>query len=237
MFTRLPTIIRASAWSGAALVLAMIGMFFVFGVGQDPLQFFHPPQEYAAFLLKNPAALRAVITLDDLFIVSFSVMFVGAFARLLQLGAPRAIAIAAVSCTTLLAALDMLENFHFMTMLGAAEQGILPSLTHIQFQVWESLFKFHVGYLGVFFLGLALPRETLGQRALAFACCWVSLPVGVLIYAVPAPYSALFLFGRFGFFLFALIGVGWVFGPARESSADASRTGINRAAAGSSALA
>lgn len=237
MFARLPNVIRASAWSGAALVLAMIGMFFAFGVGQDPLQFFHPPEAYAGFLLKNPAALRAVITLDDLFIVAFTVMFVSTFGRMLQLGAPRALAIAAVSCTSLLAVLDMLENFHFLTMLGAAERGILPSVTHIQFQVWESLFKFHVGYLGVFFLGLALPRETLGQRALGFACCWVSLPVGVLIYAVPAPYSALFLFGRFGFFLFALISVGWVFGPEREASADGAQTGISRAAAGSSALA
>jgi hypothetical protein len=237
MFVQLPHLIRASAWTGAALVLAMISMFFVFGVGQDPLQFFHPPEEYAALLLKNPAALRAVITLDDCFIVAFSVMFIGTFARLMQIGAPRALAIAAVACTSLLAALDMLENFHFMSMLAAAERGVLPSVTHIQFQVWESLFKFHVGYLGVFLLGLAMPRETLGQRVFAFACCWISLPVGALIYAVPAPYSTLFLFGRFAFFMYALISAGFVFGPAREAPPEAVRPGVSPDAAGSGALA
>jgi hypothetical protein len=237
MFVQLPNLIRASAWTGAALVLAMIGMFFVFGVGQDPLQFFHPPQEYAAFLLKNPAAFRAVITLDDCFVVAYSVMFIGTFARLMQVGAPRALAVATVTCTSLLAGLDMLENFHFMTMLAAAERGVLPSVAHIQFQVWQSLFKFHVGYLGVFLLGLAMPRETSGQRVFAFACCWISLPIGALIYAVPAPYSTLFLFGRFAFFMYALISAGFVFGPTSEPAADATRDGVSRAAAGSSALA
>jgi len=236
MFTSLPTIIRVSGFSAALLVVAQVALFFSAGVGQDPLQFFHPPAEYAAVLLKNPVALRAVITLDNLFIVGFTVMFVALFAQLLEFGAHRALVYAAVGCTLLLTVLDMVENFHFMTMLAVAEQGVLPSLNHIQFQVWESLLKFHVGYLGVFFMGLALPRETAHQRVLAFACCWLSLPIGVLVYGVPARFSPIFLYGRFSFFLFALTSVGLLFGAGKGSMA----TGPSRltvpAAADSSAL-
>jgi hypothetical protein len=232
MFIPLPTIIRGSAFAGAAFVIAQICVFFSTGVGQDPLQFFHLPEDYAALLLKNPLALRVTLGFDALFLVAFSVMFYAVFARLLELGAQRTLVFAAVACTSLLGLLDLLENFHFLTLLGAAEQGVVPSLAHIQFQVWESLFKFHVGYLGIFLLGLVLPRSTAGERALAFACCWVSLPVGVLIYVVPAPYSTWFLFARFGFFLYALCAMGWLFGV-RASTAPS----VTRGAVGSSALA
>jgi hypothetical protein len=229
-------VLRNSAWAGAALVLAMISMYFLTGVGQDPLQFFHLPEEYASFLLKNPGALRTVITLDDLFVVAYTVMFLCLFAELRERGAPRVFVYLGVTCTTLLAALDMIENFHFMTMLSAAEQGVLPSLARIQFQVHESLLKFHTGYLGTFLVGLALPRARSAERALAFACCWVSLPVGVLIYALPAPWNTVFLFGRFGFFMYALISIGWLFGPARASQRDGHVTGVPSAASDSSAL-
>lgn len=107
MYVRLPTIIRASAWSACGLVLAQIAIYRTAGVGQDPLQFFHPPSEYASILLEAPTALRAVITLDDLFIVAFTVMFFALFARLLELGAARFLVIAALSCTSLLGVLDM----------------------------------------------------------------------------------------------------------------------------------
>jgi hypothetical protein len=230
------TMIRRSAWTGAALVLAMIGLYFATGVGQDPLQFFHLPTDYAAILLKNPAALRAVITLDDLFVVAYTIMFLGLFARLKELKANALLTHAGAVCMLLLAAFDMLENFHFMTMLAAAEQHILPSLGHIQLQITESLFKFHTGYLGTFLLGLAIPRDKPGLRALAFACCWISLPVGVLIYAVPPPYNTVFLFGRFGFFLYALISIGWLFGAPRvPPTPSALGTNVLRAATGSSA--
>jgi hypothetical protein len=225
----LQTIIRGAAWSGAALVLAQISVFFSAGIGQDPLQFFHPPEEYAALLLKNPAALRLTLGFDAFFVVAFSVMFYALFTRLWQLGAHKPLVLVAGAFTSMLTLLDMLENFHFLTMLGAAERGVLPSVGHIQFQVLESLCKFHVGYLGVFLLGLVLPRATAYQRALAFACCWIGLPIGVLVYVVPLQYSVFFLFARFGFFLFALISVGWLFGDSR-----AELTLRSRAVSGSS---
>jgi hypothetical protein len=215
------TVIRTSAYLAAALVLAQIVMFFATGVGQDPLQFQHSPSEYMELLLHNPSALRAVLALDNTFAITFSVLFV-ALARVSDTSsAPTWLIRAAHGLLLLLGLLDLGENMHFMSMLQAAEQGIAPTSTEISIQVWESLFKFHVGYLGVLLLSFALPMHTAGERALAFAMRWVNVPVGVLIYCVPQPWSKMLLFGRFGFFLYSLIAVGWLFGRVVSGSSDA----------------
>ena len=54
----------------------MLTIFLVTGIGQDPLQFVHPAGEYTTLLLRNPTVLRAVIGLDDLFLVVYSAVFV-----------------------------------------------------------------------------------------------------------------------------------------------------------------
>jgi hypothetical protein len=212
-------IIRGSAWIGAGLVLAQIVLYFATGVGQDPLQFYHAPAEYQRLLLRSPSALRAVLAFDNCFVIAFSVLFAALSAVSLRSRASRWLVFAAHGCLLLVGLLDMTENFHFMTMLQAAEEGVVPSATEISFQVWESLFKFHVGYLGVALLSFALPNVTSGERALSFAMRWVNVPVGVLIYCVPAPLSAALLFARFGFFVYALIAVGLLFGASAEHTA------------------
>src|SRR6267154_2398559 len=87
MFVSLPKTLRISAWLACATVLGMIGIFFATGVGQDPLQFVHPVEEYRAILLKNPAALRACIGLDNFFIVFYSTVFLTMATSLWRRGA------------------------------------------------------------------------------------------------------------------------------------------------------
>lgn len=228
-----PSIIRATAFIGAALVLAQISVFFVTGVGQDPLQFYHAPAEYMQLLLKNPSALRAVMAFDNTFAITFSALFVALAAITSKSSAPSWLVRSTHALLLLLGLLDMTENFHFMTMLQAAEHGIAPSAGEISFQIWESLFKFHVGYLGVLLLSFVLPQRTAGERALIFAARWVNVPVGVLVYCFPQPLATVLLFCRFGFFLYALVAVGWLFGG--ESSEVTQPRELSRVAAGSSA--
>lgn len=66
-------------------------------------------------------------------------------------------------------------------MLAGAEQGHPPA-AEIGWQAVESMFKFHVSYLGLSVLGLALPRNNARQRALAGLLVFVQWPVGVAIY-------------------------------------------------------
>lgn len=205
MFVSLPKTLRISARLACAMVLGMIAIFFATGVGQDPLQFVHPVDEYRDLLLKNPAALRACIGLDNFFIVFYSTLFLTLGTLLWRRGAPRPLVASSLGLIAMLALLDMTENFHFLTMLAGAEKGLPPGAVEIKLQVWESLLKFHVGYLGVFLLGLAIPRDRRSARALADLSLFVQLPVGVLIYVTPPAISLPLVFVRFSFFVAALL--------------------------------
>jgi hypothetical protein len=218
MFVSLEKTLRVCSYLACAMVLGMIAIFFATGVGQDPLQFVHPVEEYAAILLKNPAALRACVGLDNFFIVFYSTAFLLLGVLLLRRGSARALVGVALACFAALALLDMAENFHFLTMLAAAENGLPPSALEIKLQVWESLLKFHIGYLGVFLLGLALPRDKRSARVLADLSLYVQLPVGVLIYVTPHAISLPLVFVRFSFFVVGLVLVAAAFGDAKGGS-------------------
>lgn len=214
----LETLIRSCAAAAVAMVLGMIAIFFVRRVGQDPLQYFHPPDEYARLLLRDPAALRACLGLDNAFVAFYTATFVGMSILLRRDGASSLLVGSALGFLLLLALFDLVENLHFMVMLARAQAGQPPSGGEIALQAWESLLKFHVGYVGVFLFGFALPRRTPGERALSFLILYVQLPVGILIYVTPAALALPLVFVRFSFFVAALWLIAVCFGRARAGS-------------------
>ncbi len=213
---RLEKALRVTALLACATVAAMLGIFLSTGVGQDPLQYVHSSEEYGRILLTSPTALRATIGLDNFFIVFYATVFVIQAVLLARWGANRALTSVALGLLIALALLDMGENFHFMVMLARAEHGLLPSPGEIGAQVFESLLKFHVSYLGLFLMGLALPRRSARERWLSNLCLFVQLPVGVLIYVTPPTMALALVFVRFAFFLTALLLVASIFGKPSE---------------------
>jgi hypothetical protein len=205
--------LRWCCWVAVALVVGMIAIFAGAGVGQDPLQAVHPPEEYAELLLAQPAALRATLGLDNVFLVLYTTAFV-----LLGLRLPDLRVRIGVLLLVATGLLDLVENVHFLTLLEAAEQGVLPGQTQIQLQVVESLVKFHVSYAGLFLLSLGLPRETPGQRVLSNLGLFFQLPVGVLIYVSPEVLALPLVFVRFSYFVLGLALIGWEFGPAARGA-------------------
>ena len=208
---RLESLLRTLALSGCAMVAGMFALFLARGIGQDPLQFVHSPADYTAILLKAPGWLRLCIGLDNGFIFFYSTMWLVLAQLLLRDGAPRLFTIVSISLLMVVGALDMLENFHFLTMLAAAEQGQLIGSDEIRFQVTESLMKFHLSYLGLFLLGFVLPRHNRAGRALSWASWFVQLPVGVLIYVTPAQVAFPLVVVRLTYFVTALLTLTWVF--------------------------
>lgn len=204
------TLASRLALAAALVVLAMVAIFFATGVGQDPLQYVHTPQDYLAVLLKNPPVLRAAIGLDNLFIVLYSSMFLALGVALWRHTGARALLLAGVGLLGLSGLLDLLENMHFLTLIASALQGLDIAPAQIELQVWESLVKFHVSYLGLFLLGFALPAQTMLERALRHALRWVQLPVGMLIYLVPAALAGPLVMVRFTFFFLALLAIAGV---------------------------
>ena len=208
-----PRMTSQFALAAAAVVLAMFLTFVLTGIGQDPLQSIHTPQAYTAILLKNPPVLRLAVGLDNLFIVLYSSMFLLLGFTLWRRGGSGGLLIASLGLLGVSGTLDLLENMHFLAMIAAATQGIEIAQSQIVLQVWESLVKFHVSYLGLFLLGFALPRETKVERALCFALRWVQLPVGLLIYLTPAGIAVPLVLVRFTFFFLSLLAIWFAFRP------------------------
>ena len=218
--TRLHQMASRSALASSAVVALMFGIFAATGIGQDPLQYMHPVPEYTAILLKNPPVLRASIGLDNLFIVLYATMFLGLGAVLWERNRQRAVLGVALVLLGATAVLDLFENMHFLAMIAAATQGMEVDAGQIGLQVWESLVKFHVSYLGLFLLSFVLPRETAVDRALVLLLRWVQLPVGLLIYLTPAVIAVPLVMARFAFFLVASLMVAHAFRPSRCGSGE-----------------
>jgi len=218
--------LRISALLAGALVLGMLAIFIFTGIGQDPLQYVHPSAEYARLLLRNPSMLRSTLGLDNLFIMAYSAVFVLMASLLWRDDAPRLPLVVGLALLLLLGLLDMIENMHFLAMLAATEQGHPPPDAEIGWQAVESMFKFHVSYLGLLVLGTALPRKDAMQRALANLMIFVQWPVGVAIYVLPQSLALPLVFVRFTFFLAAFALVALIHGqrhaPTRVDSSVAS---------------
>lgn len=202
----------------AMLVVAMLAIFVIEGIGQDPLQYIHSVQDYATFLLKNPPVLRASIGLDNLFIVFYSTMFLSLGITIWRDTSSKLMLSVALALMGLTGLLDILENMHFLSMIAIAVQGDEVGRTHIELQVWESLVKFHVSYLGLFLLGFAMTSATQLEKALCFVLRWIQLPVGLLIYLVPSEFAKPLVFGRFMFFFLAFLAIWWIFHPRKYGS-------------------
>lgn len=208
---RFDRLLVMSATTASVLVLAMFLTFAATGIGQDPLQYVRPPAEYLQILLRNPPVLKLAIGLDNAFIVAYSTTFLALGAALWPSSSARILLAPALGLLGLTGLLDLAENMHFLSMISAAQQGLTIGSAQIGAQMVESLVKFHVSYLGLFLLGLALPAQTGLERFLRFLLLWVQLPVGLLIYLVPPAAALPLVLTRFTFFFVSLLLIAAIF--------------------------
>ena len=199
------TLASVCAAAAAATVIGMFATFVLTGIGQDPLQSFQLPGEYAATLLRNPPVLKLAIGLDNGFVLFYSTMFLALGVVLSRERARRPLAIASIALLGATGALDLAENMHFLSMLAAAERGVAIGVGEIGFQYWETLTKFHLSYLGLFLFGYALPRTSQKDKLLAFLCRWVQWPVGLAVHLAPATVAAPLVLVRFSIFFAAAL--------------------------------
>lgn len=201
----LTKLVKNNAIIAAVLVLAMLGIFILTGIGQDPLQYVHSTIEYKEILLHNPSVLRLAIGLDNAFILFYVTLFL---ALGLIISKQKKFTILVSTATALIfitGVLDILENMHFFTMISSAQNGFAISENEIKIQVWESLVKFHISYIGLYILSFALPSTNVKEKILCFLLRWVQWPVGMLIYITPINIAKPLVLVRFAFFLTALV--------------------------------
>lgn len=217
-----PIILRASAVGGAAMVTSMLLLFLAYGVGQEPLRTLHAPSQYALLLAARPSVLCAVITIDNLFVVAYATLFFELWRVILARGASTAYGRAASGLLLLVALLDLGENVHFLAMLRAVQAGMVLSLLEIRLQHWASLLTFHLAHVGIFLLGLALPRATRAELVLSRSCLASPL-LGFAVYTTAPPLSQLLLFTRFAYFVATLVALGWIHGGPRVPRVDSAQ--------------
>lgn len=198
-------LVKNNAGIAAFLVTGMLGIFLTTGIGQDPLQYIHSIPEYRDILLKNPALLRVAIGLDNAFILFYLTMFLALGSVLSKLGKLKTIGKVALVLISTTAILDLVENMHFLTMISSSLNGFEVSENEIKLQVWESLVKFHISYIGFYMLSFVLPETTIKEKLLCFLLRWVQWPVGMLIYIAPIEVAKPLVLVRFAFFFIALL--------------------------------
>jgi len=185
-----------------AVMIVMVIVSLATGATQEAHEHFAKPEVYAIGLLEHASALRAVFALDIAFVIVYTAFFATLSAYLVEIGRPLArIAFAAMALTALL---DIVEDHHIVSLLDAAEQGVLPSAAAISFQVVESATKFSVSYVALFLYGLAIPRTTKLGWALALFLTVGTALNAIVGYSLPPSAMASFDGGRWVGFLIGL---------------------------------
>jgi hypothetical protein len=214
-------LITALALAALACLVAMVTVTLASGVSQETFEVVRDPDSYAAQLVAHAGALRLVFAIDAVFLVIYATLFV-VFGRQIETGATRSLVTLALAALLGTAVLDMVEDHHILAMLYAAEVGATPSIGELSFQHTLSQVKFNLSYLGLFALGLAVPRATLAGRALALLLTVGTLAQGAWLYAAPV---ALLAVGSFGRWVGFVVGFALVIALARRPAAGAAATG------------
>lgn len=197
-------IVITSLGAGLMLMGMLTVSLFNHGITAQDFEVFAPPEEYSQAIKQAEAPLRAILTIDNIFLTLYTAAFIFlAMAvwrkknRLLV-----AIGLGAVLITTYL---DLHENHELLTFLEIAIAGFpIDAAALHQRMVWSQL-KFHSSYLGFFLLAFVLPKDTFLEKLLPWSLWLGYLPIGILVYTYPSPTFSLlrYLFMLSGFFLLA----------------------------------
>ena len=177
--------IAALAAAAIACLVAMVAITLASGVSQETFEIVRAPSAYAADLRAHGGALRALFGVDSAFLVLYAAFFVG-FARRLDRPDLRIFVRLGLGFVLATAVLDMVEDQHIMAMLLGAQGGEQPGAGEIALQHTLSQVKFHLSYLGLFLLGLAVPRDTLAGVALALILTVGQTATGAVLFVAPA---------------------------------------------------
>lgn len=208
------------AYASILVLAAMMLITLATGVSQETFEIFRHPTIYGEELRRFAMPLRALFGLDSGFLVLYGTLIV-LVARSFATDHNRgliAIVIGAVLATALA---DMIEDHFILAMLRAVERGVDPTAGQIAFEHTLSQVKFNVSYLGLFVLGLCVPRRTVTGRLLALFLTIGTIVQGAWLYAAP---DAMLPAGNFGRWIGFLIGFALIIRLQHERSVDAAAT-------------
>lgn len=176
--------VRVLALASIVVLGAMVGITFATGVSQETFEIARAPDVYAAELRTFATPLCALLGLDSIFLVLYSTLLVQ-FALRVRTSSTRVLIVIAIGAILVATLLDMIEDHAILAMLRLAERDIEIGADAIGVQHVISQVKFHAGYLGLFVLGLAVPRTSRAAVALVWLLTVGTLAQGAWLYAAP----------------------------------------------------
>ena len=201
---------RTIAWLALAAGLALAAMLvaaLVHGTTAQAFEDFVDPAAYARSLLAFEGSIRTFITLDNLFLISYT----GALLMLaiaLKDENNRWLVAAAVGALLVTTYLDIHENNELLVFIQMAKAGFTPSVEMLHARALWSAVKFHSSYLSFFLIAFVLPQKTVLERFLRWSLWLGYVPIGILVYTFPNPWFAL---ARYALMLGGLLILAWNF--------------------------
>ena len=184
------TIYRYLSISAAASALMLVGMLVVTvfnaGLTAQDFELFDDPGRYAAGLLDVEQPLRAILSLDNLFLIFYTAAFIFLATAVWNKG-NRILVVVALSALLTTAYLDLNENHSIMVFIAMAREGVAISPEMLARHSVLSQLKFHSSYLSFFLFAFVLPKKTTLEKLLRWSLWLVFAPVGVLVYTFPSP--------------------------------------------------
>lgn len=202
--------LRHVSLASALLLTTLCALTLATGVSQQWFEWVRPPAVYAARLVQDAAALRAIIALDDVFIAAYVASAV-LFVRFLSTAKRDPLHAVAMGFSVSAGVLDLAENHHLLVLLNLAEAGLPVPVEDILRRSQLSQLKWMLGHVAFAFLGLTIALDTALLRLLRGALIYLQLPLGALTWAVPdGPWLPVLVWLRYGSLISGFAAVAWL---------------------------
>ena len=199
------------AGAAGVILLLMVITAVITGATQEKHEHFMASGDYAMSLLANAKGLRILMGLDIAFCILYTTFFATLAMYLRSVNAQRVFIYLGLGAMLLTCLLDMVEDHHIISLLEAAEHGVIPADSSIAWQAAESAVKFSVSYFSLVAFGLAIPRTTKLGYVLCLFLTVGTLLTAVIFYAAPPEFQASLESGRWiGFLAGFLLAIAWL---------------------------
>lgn len=207
MSTRL---LRHASLASAVLLLILCVMSAVSGVSQQHFEWVHPPQVYAHDLVRDGTWLRAIVLVDDLFVVAY-VSATVFLARRLAGGELNAIHMLIAGGGVAAGLIDLEENHHLLTLLRWAELGLPVPSEEVLRRSELSQLKWMLGHAAFAVVGMVMKAKGATSQMARVSLIAMQLPLGALAWAVTGTTSTLVLtWLRYAAFLAGFLLIAWL---------------------------
>ncbi|MEM9070836.1 MAG: hypothetical protein AAGE52_20170 [Myxococcota bacterium] len=213
------TLARTNVLAGVLLVI-LCTMTLLSGVSQQWFEWARAPELYASQLQHDATWLRAIIAVDDLFILAYVSASLLLAERLQPRWTPQTLLLAGGALAA--GVLDLHENHQLLALLHQAEPGgeISPEVIADR-STWSQL-KWLLGHLAFVSAGLAMRARSPLARVLQAALLGVQPVLGTLCWTVTAePWPSLLVWSRYGAFVSGFLLFAWLYrDPETENDAE-----------------